>query len=327
MFEVRSTADIGLGWFATQDIPPDTVIMDEDLMLRLPRSSAACNLKKALSKLAPLEKEAFHSLSGDTDSDKLWQNCHPLIGPADVLGVSERTEVGIYNQCSRINHSCRPNAVRASENDIMSVVSQKGIKTGQQITISYLTDNFQTVKARLHELRSKNEGAPGLASCWDRGCRCEVCTASSEELKADDKRRNTLASLRARFLSEQGHGFETMNTMIKLMNDEGLYLSLMGMPALMKMITVTTHISVHATTPGEVHAATFIVGVRVKLHSLKAKPELNGRDGTVVLAFDAKSGRVGVALDLDSDNEKKLPLSVKPGNLYIPRSLDHRKFS
>ncbi len=201
MFEIRATADTGLGWFATQDIPPDTVILDEDVMFRLPRSSTSADIKIALSKLTSVEKETFYSLSGDNDLEKLWLNCVPLIHAADILGVGERTEIGIYKQCSRLNHSCRPNAVRASENDIMSVVSQKAIKTGQQITISYLTDNFQTAKARLREIRSKR---PVLTPCWDLGCRCEVCTVPSEELTASDKRRKALASLRAQFLSKQG---------------------------------------------------------------------------------------------------------------------------
>ena len=51
------------------------------------------------------------------------------------------------------------------------------------------------------------------------------------------------------------------------------------------------------------------VGVRVELHSLLSKPELNGRRGAVTKCF-ASSGRVAVLLD-----EGRAPLSLSPSNL------------
>ena len=52
-------------------------------------------------------------------------------------------------------------------------------------------------------------------------------------------------------------------------------------------------------------------GQRVRLHSLQAKPELNGMEGTVV-SFDTSSGRLGVQL---SGHEK--PIALRPANLTV----------
>ena len=51
------------------------------------------------------------------------------------------------------------------------------------------------------------------------------------------------------------------------------------------------------------------IGTRVKLHSLKAKPELNGQRGEVV-GFDASSGRCEVKL-----YDGRGPYRLKPENL------------
>ena len=53
------------------------------------------------------------------------------------------------------------------------------------------------------------------------------------------------------------------------------------------------------------------VGTRVELTGLKAKPELNGRNGVVIHQFDAKTGRCGIKLDDGTG------LSVKPSNMVF----------
>jgi hypothetical protein len=45
----------------------------------------------------------------------------------------------------------------------------------------------------------------------------------------------------------------------------------------------------------------FQVGARVILFKLIKRPELNGRIGTVVTGFEARSKRIGVALDEGGD--------------------------
>ena len=56
--------------------------------------------------------------------------------------------------------------------------------------------------------------------------------------------------------------------------------------------------------------AELAVGAAVKLHSLQAKPELNGRSGLIVTALDTETGRLGVRVDgIDK------PLALKAANL------------
>ena len=52
-----------------------------------------------------------------------------------------------------------------------------------------------------------------------------------------------------------------------------------------------------------------LVGARVELHGLRAKPELNGQRG-VVTDFDASTGRCSVQLE-----DGRGPYNIKPGNL------------
>ena len=61
------------------------------------------------------------------------------------------------------------------------------------------------------------------------------------------------------------------------------------------------------------------VGTAVRLHSLVAKPMLNGRHGIIVKAMDTKTGRVGVKLD---GEEYATPIALKPTNLSLVMQSD-----
>ena len=55
------------------------------------------------------------------------------------------------------------------------------------------------------------------------------------------------------------------------------------------------------------------IGTRVKLHGLKAKPQLNGQYG-IVVGYVLSSGRCTVVLE-DARGETKTKMSIKPENL------------
>ena len=57
------------------------------------------------------------------------------------------------------------------------------------------------------------------------------------------------------------------------------------------------------------------MGKRVVINGLAAKPELNGRTGTV-LSFDDAEGRYFVELDLSHD-ETSTSFTIKPCNLTV----------
>merc|ERR1712070_334348 len=55
------------------------------------------------------------------------------------------------------------------------------------------------------------------------------------------------------------------------------------------------------------------IGMRVELHGLKAKPQLNGQYG-IVVGYVLLSGRCTVVLE-DARGETKTKMSIKPENL------------
>ena len=86
--------------------------------------------------------------------DKMWTNGHRLIDhDVDPLGVRPQKELGIYLKYAQLNHCCQPNAARASDKgDIMSVVSQKPIAAGEEITISYMDNNLAVTADRENQV-------------------------------------------------------------------------------------------------------------------------------------------------------------------------------
>jgi hypothetical protein len=311
MFRVGPSNKHGLGWIASVNIACDTPIFDEQVSIRFPidiTNSSASELDEVIGQLSRHERDAFLDLHGKDPMEKLWLNCARLMDSRnDPFGIGPRNVIGVYLQCARLNHSCLPNAVRASEDNIMSVVAQKDIAAGEEITISYLDDNFLTTIERHKHMCGKEHGG----HTWE-SCQCELCTSSERIRRASDQRRRTLFSMRAQLL--QGslglHSFH--HEFSPLMAKEGLFTALMGVPATMKLMEL---IGVDMTkSTDEFKAMCYTPGVKVTLHKLRAKPELNGRTGTVVSGLNSETGRVGVLLD-----EAAKPIAAKPENLCMMR--------
>jgi hypothetical protein len=106
------------------------------------------------------------------------------IGPNDI---------GVYLKYTRVNHSCRPNAVRACEDDIVSILAMKDIAPGEETTISYLDDNFLTTIERHKQMCGKEHN-------WE-SCQCELCTSPERMRLASDQRRRILFSMRAQLIN------------------------------------------------------------------------------------------------------------------------------
>lgn len=124
---------------------------------------------------------------------------------------------------------------------------------------------------------------------------------------ASDKRRRILFSMRAQLLQGTLGLHSLYKEFFPLMAKECLFTALMGVPASMKMMELLG-VDVARSTTDEVRAACYTLGVKVVLHKLRAKPDLNGRKGIVVSRFN----RVGVLLD-----QAIQPIAVKPSNLCI----------
>jgi hypothetical protein len=128
LFRIGPTSNMGQGWFATRDIPNESEILNESLILRWSaKFDTVAGLEVAVSKLPDEHREIFLSLSGASAMDKLQTNCASLVDPKDLLGTDPRTEVGVFSQCARLNHSCLANSI--TRNDLtrlhVTVLSSK----------------------------------------------------------------------------------------------------------------------------------------------------------------------------------------------------------
>jgi len=231
--------------------------------------SEANTLSSALSMLTQEKRCQIDSLHGNLVEDKLFLNGVPLVETQDDYGIQARQKLGIYVHAARLNHACRPNAVCALENNVCSVVSQKMIKKGEQITISYFQDNFLSFERR----------AEYLCFPYWNCCRCELCNSSEIEKNASDKWRTELATLRDKVLLNTGDGARFLLPKIwSLMASDGLPTSAMGNELLMKILSLSGPSLGHSagqvrgdpeSTHRACHEKAFLPGRQFVLHKLK----------------------------------------------------------
>lgn len=98
---------------------------------------------------------------------------------------------GLYVKISRINHSCEPNACYNSNGSfIKDVTALRRIKAGEEITISYISCNWEVLRVRREELLS-----------WKFLCQCSVCSLRDKELEENDKIRKSISDMDKRITS------------------------------------------------------------------------------------------------------------------------------
>jgi hypothetical protein len=312
-FIVAESQAHGLGLFATRDIPCESTIFEENPCLVLSRSQMADEgkLLSLLDNLTEDDRAAVLSLFGNKVSEKCFMNATPIIDASDTFGMHRnRRNFGIYLKCARLNHSCSPNATRASNpgEHNMSVCAIKLIKAGEEITISYLSDNLLSAKDRRKALKSNDVTGTALSE----GCKCTVCIKSSAFLAKSDARRIKLASLQIRLLQDQLSPHEVQE-FIQSMDKEELSLPLLSVQASFALMrAMTTR-----------HFMGFRIGDTVKLQNLQVKPDLNSATGKVISALDSTTGRIGIQLEFFADGtlqpDRKI-IAVKPNNLIFVRA-------
>jgi hypothetical protein len=142
----NSTTTNGQGWIALRSIPVGTPILDGTAEIRIPISELnnEAFVEVWMSRHSKSDQNSIRALHGRNVCEKLFMNGSALLDlKTDVYGTHHTGELGIFPQCARLNHSCRPNAIRATDDSgIMSVIAQRDIQIGEEITISYLQDNF-----------------------------------------------------------------------------------------------------------------------------------------------------------------------------------------
>ncbi|CAK7235782.1 hypothetical protein SBRCBS47491_009412 [Sporothrix bragantina] len=102
-----------------------------------------------------------------------------------ALGAEDDSHMALFPDLARINHACMPNAFPrfAPRSLAVSVAAARDIELGEEITINI----------PLGQLRDARQQA---LLRWEFVCKCPLCDASDDEIKASDARRKTIDELR-----------------------------------------------------------------------------------------------------------------------------------
>ncbi|KAF1980841.1 SET domain-containing protein [Aulographum hederae CBS 113979] len=118
--------------------------------------------KKVVPPTHPLYDPAFIDMMV-----KIESNCFIIPVPGGRGLRSAAQDVGIFEETSRFNHSCDPNAAweTSHENSTIKVWAEKDIEIGEEIEISYIAVlEDTTVEQRASQLRG-----------WMDKCLCNKC--------------------------------------------------------------------------------------------------------------------------------------------------------
>ncbi|TVY68677.1 SET domain-containing protein [Lachnellula suecica] len=179
LWTIEPIAGKGKGLLAAVDIKPSKLILSEAPLFTTEcitsMETTEADLARALRALPKDSQRAFLSLHNNYPgknplSNIIRSNGYPL-GPDSDVG-------GIFANISRINHSCRPNAVH-SWNPLLNqetVYAVRPIKAGEEITLSY------------HAGGPSNTRKEILKEGFGFDCTCEICSLPETELKKSDGR-------------------------------------------------------------------------------------------------------------------------------------------
>jgi len=181
LWTVEAIPGKGKGVIASVDIKPGKLLISEAPLLTTDCVTSSTlegmekDLAQALRTLPKDSQRAFLSLHNNYPgknplSNIVRSNGYPL-GPGSEVG-------GIFANISRINHSCRPNAVHSWNPllNVETVYAVRPVKSGEEITLSYTAGGPS--KTRQQELKAG----------FGFDCKCEICSLPEAELKASDGR-------------------------------------------------------------------------------------------------------------------------------------------
>jgi hypothetical protein len=138
-----------------------------------------------LGKLPEAQRKEFYSL----------RNSHPNIGDRKEIGIVEtnalalgpEAEAGaIFLTCSRINHSCKPNAQNRWNEELGKIVIHaiEDIEQGGEITITYLGQFY------VYEKRQEK-----LKDAFGFDCTCQLCSLPPPQRDLEDKKMKEIDDL------------------------------------------------------------------------------------------------------------------------------------
>lgn len=179
VYYIHSSPGKGVGLFATCDIPAGFKILSEAPMCSLPADQDQVDAYYTFLELSEHEQEVFVKLTYAVDDERLQAFANQLrkkhmpferIRPLDyhngaiVLAIWENNSFllnktgeygsGIFEDASRINHSCQQNAAHTWDEKLghETVHALRDISKGEEITISYVQP-IQATSVRQAQLR------------------------------------------------------------------------------------------------------------------------------------------------------------------------------
>lgn len=197
MYEVRETEFKGQGVFATQNISPGTVIVQEGRLMEVAKTGdeyTQHDLEDAFAVLLESERQSVLALSASSrpaDEPLLTQ-----IMKSNAFG--DGTSTWLHPTICRINHSCIPNATSHHDEcclgDVAQIIAEREICAGEEICISY--------NSQMHELCTAKERSVLLRNQYGFNCYCPACSplatkdvTTKQQQHISDTRRRLIAEL------------------------------------------------------------------------------------------------------------------------------------
>ncbi|KAF8535733.1 hypothetical protein BDD12DRAFT_688941, partial [Trichophaea hybrida] len=196
LYQKKTIPGKGIGMVATVPIPLGSLIITEQPLFTLPHVAShtlfamKATVLHEVSKLSKDQQKAFLNLHNAQVEpvSKLPPFVSIVRTNAFGLGVNA-VRSGVFDECSRFNHSCAPNAHFAwcEPTLTMHIHATRDIAEGDEITISYLSSKLCVSS---HQVRQRD-----LLARYGFLCKCTVCAATGQDLASSDCRRSEIGRL------------------------------------------------------------------------------------------------------------------------------------
>ena len=111
-------------------------------------------------------KNKINQLQGDSFRAKLQGNCYEICNDGVWAQTSGAENYGLFEEASRLNHSCQPNCTYHFLGDNSIIVSAiSPVMKGEELTLSYCPVIYEDLPSRLKYLKYH----------FDFNCQCERC--------------------------------------------------------------------------------------------------------------------------------------------------------
>ena len=183
MTNVEPVPGKGLGVLAERNFSPGEEIITEAVSLLCSRGAEARGLT------AEQARQIYQNYNRLSTVDKFRVKSLYCMGERSILNIFSTNSFtitskfgGLFVRISRINHACDPNACYNNCGSLEKVVTAlREIKKGEEITISYIINNW--------DVRSERRSA---LSCWGFLCSCAVCVLTCFHLACFGRHGRTL---------------------------------------------------------------------------------------------------------------------------------------